>query len=53
IISMSMHLIRGNRETPINGTPVDFKNLYDSAWGGEPDSHPDIREICKSWIAYN
>ncbi|CAG8853903.1 2665_t:CDS:1, partial [Gigaspora margarita] len=36
-----------NRETPINGTPVDFKNLYDTAWGGDPDSRPDIREIRK------
>ncbi|CAG8848008.1 1814_t:CDS:1, partial [Gigaspora margarita] len=36
-----------NRETPINGTPVDFKNLYDVAWGGIPDSRPDIRDICQ------
>ncbi|RIB05398.1 kinase-like domain-containing protein [Gigaspora rosea] len=44
---ISMHLIRGNRETPIIGTPVDFKILYDAAWDGDPDDRPDIREICK------
>ncbi|CAG8722569.1 19545_t:CDS:2, partial [Gigaspora margarita] len=32
---------------PIEGTPIDFKNLYDAAWDGNPDSRPDIREICK------
>ncbi|RIB28352.1 kinase-like domain-containing protein [Gigaspora rosea] len=47
VTRMSIHLIRGNRETPIKGTPVDFKNLYDDAWGGDPNNRPDIREICK------
>ncbi|CAG8761066.1 17745_t:CDS:1, partial [Gigaspora rosea] len=36
-----------NRENPIKGTPVDFKDLYDDAWGGNPNRRPDIREICK------
>ncbi|KAF0535455.1 kinase-like protein [Gigaspora margarita] len=44
---ISMHLIRGNRETPIIRTPVDFKILYDTAWDGDPDNRPDIRKICK------
>ncbi|CAG8792216.1 3062_t:CDS:1, partial [Gigaspora margarita] len=49
VIRMTIHLIRGNRETPINGTPVDFKNLNHTAWGGDPDSRLDIREICKKF----
>ncbi|KAF0508857.1 kinase-like protein [Gigaspora margarita] len=36
----------GNRETPIEGTPNDFKNLYCAAWSVDPDSRPDIKEIC-------
>ncbi|CAG8853853.1 40921_t:CDS:2, partial [Gigaspora margarita] len=36
-----------NREIPIEGTPVDFKNLYCAAWDGNPDSRPNIKEICK------
>ena len=35
LTKITMHLIRGNRETPIIGTPVDFKILYDAAWGDE------------------
>ncbi|CAG8519145.1 15291_t:CDS:2, partial [Gigaspora margarita] len=35
------------REAPIKGTPVDFKDLYDDAWGGDPYSRPDIRKICE------
>ncbi|RIB29291.1 kinase-like domain-containing protein [Gigaspora rosea] len=44
---MARHLIKGNRETPIEGTPVDFKNLYCAAWGDNLDSRPDIQKICK------
>ncbi|CAG8477378.1 6049_t:CDS:2 [Scutellospora calospora] len=39
--------LKGDRETPIEGTPVDFKNLYCAAWNSKPDSCPDIKEICK------
>ncbi|CAG8707522.1 27103_t:CDS:2 [Gigaspora margarita] len=45
VTRMSMHLIRGKRENPIEGTPVDFKTLYDDSWGRDPKSRPDIREI--------
>ncbi|RIB28359.1 kinase-like domain-containing protein [Gigaspora rosea] len=41
------HIIKGNRENPIEGTPVDFKNLYCAAWDGYPDNRPDIKKICK------
>ncbi|CAG8762127.1 30195_t:CDS:1, partial [Racocetra persica] len=38
----------GVRETPIERTPVDFKNLYvAAAWDGEPESRPDIKYICE------
>ncbi|CAG8448329.1 19378_t:CDS:2 [Gigaspora rosea] len=39
---MTKHLIEGNRETPIEGTPVDFKNLYCAAWGDNPDSQDNL-----------
>ncbi|KAF0561748.1 kinase-like protein [Gigaspora margarita] len=41
------HVINGSREIPIEGTPVDFRNLYCDAWNGKPDSRPDIEKICK------
>ncbi|CAG8717220.1 21394_t:CDS:2 [Cetraspora pellucida] len=42
------HVIKGNRETPIKGTPVDFENLYCTAWDDKPGSRPNIKEICKT-----
>ncbi|CAG8745341.1 10321_t:CDS:2 [Gigaspora margarita] len=39
------HVTSGKRETPINGTPDDFKNLYFKAWDGSPDLRPTIKEI--------
>ncbi|RIB29288.1 kinase-like domain-containing protein [Gigaspora rosea] len=43
----TVHIIKGDREIPIEGTPIDFKNLYEAAWNGEPNSRSDIKEICK------
>ncbi|CAG8781569.1 36526_t:CDS:2, partial [Gigaspora margarita] len=34
-------------ETPIDGTPVDFLNLYFKAWDGNPVLRPTIKEVCK------
>ncbi|CAG8850642.1 30734_t:CDS:2, partial [Gigaspora margarita] len=41
------HVIEGDRETPIDGTPVGFKDLYCAAWDGIPNHRPKIEEICK------
>ncbi|RIB20288.1 hypothetical protein C2G38_2179695 [Gigaspora rosea] len=35
----------GQRETPIDGTPIDFLNIYDSAWSSDPGLRPNIAEI--------
>ncbi|CAG8755949.1 31037_t:CDS:2 [Gigaspora margarita] len=40
-----LHVTSGQREPPIDGTPIDFLNIYDSAWGGDPDLRPNIAEI--------
>ncbi|KAF0508855.1 kinase-like protein [Gigaspora margarita] len=36
LIEITFHVIKGNRETPIEGTPNDFKNLYCAAWSVDP-----------------
>ncbi|CAG8751738.1 13101_t:CDS:2, partial [Cetraspora pellucida] len=46
LVEITLYVIKGNREIPIEGTPVDFKNLYCAAWSVDPDSRPDIKEIC-------
>ncbi|RIB24414.1 kinase-like domain-containing protein [Gigaspora rosea] len=43
---ISCRLLKGQREHPIEGTPIDFQNLYYAAWNGNPDNRPNINEIC-------
>ncbi|KAF0452008.1 kinase-like domain-containing protein [Gigaspora margarita] len=43
---IALKVIKGEREEPINGTPIDFMNLYCDAWNGDPNSRPNIDEIC-------
>ncbi|CAG8615215.1 5404_t:CDS:2, partial [Gigaspora rosea] len=44
-INVAKKIISGVREDPINGTPIDFMNLYRDAWNDDPNSRPDIDEI--------
>ncbi|RIB11724.1 kinase-like domain-containing protein [Gigaspora rosea] len=45
VAEIILDLISGKRETPINGTPIEFMNLYCDAWNGDPSSRPNIDEI--------
>ncbi|KAF0407565.1 kinase-like protein [Gigaspora margarita] len=45
-VNITFDVISGKREAPINGTPIDFMNLYCNAWNGDPNSRPKITEIC-------
>ncbi|RHZ75971.1 hypothetical protein Glove_208g207 [Diversispora epigaea] len=35
----------GDRETPINGTPLDYIKIYESAWSDDPNQRPDVERI--------
>ncbi|CAG8497333.1 1161_t:CDS:2, partial [Diversispora eburnea] len=35
-------------EAPIHGTPLDYINIYSSAWVHNPSQRPTIKNICKS-----
>ncbi|RIB27389.1 hypothetical protein C2G38_2029444 [Gigaspora rosea] len=43
---ITLNVINGKREAPINGTPVDFMTIYCDAWNGDPNLRPSITEIC-------
>ncbi|KAF0428767.1 kinase-like protein [Gigaspora margarita] len=45
-MKIAVKAIRGDREDPINGTPINFMNLYCDAWNSDPNSRPNIVEIC-------
>ncbi|CAG8443800.1 145_t:CDS:2 [Acaulospora morrowiae] len=38
--------IKGERETPVDGTPVDYKELYCNAWHHDPEQRQKIEDIC-------
>ncbi|CAG8456194.1 11351_t:CDS:2 [Scutellospora calospora] len=38
-------ITQGHRETPINGTPLDFVKLYYISWDKNPNERPKIAEI--------
>lgn len=37
-----------SRESHINGTPIDYIDIYSNAWDGDPRKRPTIRNICDS-----
>ncbi|RIB27201.1 kinase-like domain-containing protein [Gigaspora rosea] len=42
---ITFQVIFGKREEPVDGTPVDFMNLYCDAWNGDPTLRPNISSI--------
>ncbi|RHZ80945.1 hypothetical protein Glove_130g8 [Diversispora epigaea] len=39
------HIVKGNRETPVKGTPQDYINIYQDCWKQEPNQRPNIDEV--------
>ncbi|RHZ60949.1 hypothetical protein Glove_350g133 [Diversispora epigaea] len=39
------HIINGNRETPVIGTPRDYINIYQECWKQEPIQCPSIDKV--------
>ncbi|RIB17425.1 kinase-like domain-containing protein [Gigaspora rosea] len=37
-------IFRGMRETPVEGTPKEYVDLYTRCWDEEPDNRPNIQE---------
>lgn len=37
-----------NKEIPVNSTPIDYIELYESAWNNDPKKRPSIEEIARS-----
>ncbi|KAF9993945.1 hypothetical protein BGZ80_001886 [Entomortierella chlamydospora] len=41
-------IITGRREEIIPGTPVEYSDLYQQCWDGEPVNRPHVRDILKT-----
>ncbi|CAG8663261.1 12060_t:CDS:2 [Cetraspora pellucida] len=42
---MITHIIKGQREAVIQGTPVNYSKLYQSCWQHDPDKRPKCKQI--------
>ncbi|KAF9201320.1 hypothetical protein BGZ49_008413 [Haplosporangium sp. Z 27] len=45
---LPLEIIKGKRENIVPGTPVEYSDLYQQCWDGEPMRRPPIREILKT-----
>ncbi|CAG8514145.1 10479_t:CDS:2, partial [Cetraspora pellucida] len=43
---ITLRVNRGERESPIKGTPIEFMIIYCNAWNNDPNLRPSIVEIC-------
>src|ERR1043165_2187143 len=43
--AIAMEISSDKRETPIEGTPPDYVQLYQRCWDSNPSSRPDIEEV--------
>ncbi|PKY24321.1 kinase-like protein, partial [Rhizophagus irregularis] len=39
------YIIKGEREDPIEGTPLKYQQLYQECWDDNPESRPDIEKV--------
>ncbi|PKC12336.1 kinase-like protein [Rhizophagus irregularis] len=39
------HIIESRREDPIVGTPLEYQQLYQKCWDGDPEKRPDINQV--------
>ncbi|CAG8684175.1 12894_t:CDS:2 [Racocetra fulgida] len=48
LLQLSLKIIEGTRENPINGTTISYVELYTNCWDGKPELRPEIEEVYKS-----
>ncbi|KAF0501387.1 kinase-like protein [Gigaspora margarita] len=51
--SIVVHIFQGNRETPIEGTPSEYTNLYVKCWDSDPDKRPTIKSVDETLNKFN
>ncbi|GBC03162.1 hypothetical protein RclHR1_00500010 [Rhizophagus clarus] len=44
--TLGYHIAHNNsREKPIEGTPEDYRKLYQKCWDGDPEKRPDVNQV--------
>ena len=44
---LGFDICNGLRETPIEGTPLEYQQLYQECWDDDPNTRPDVKEVYK------
>ncbi|KAF9908106.1 hypothetical protein EC991_010234 [Linnemannia zychae] len=44
-VNLAVAIMNGKRETSIDGTPVEYKALYERCWHSDPEKRPSTDEI--------
>ena len=44
-VLLPIHIINDKREDPIVGTPLEYQQLYQKCWDGDPKKRPDINHV--------
>ncbi|KAK3848550.1 MAG: kinase-like domain-containing protein [Linnemannia gamsii] len=47
-VNLAVAIMNGKRETAVDGTPVEYKALYERCWHSDPDKRPSLDEILDS-----
>ncbi|KAG0372128.1 hypothetical protein BGX24_000695 [Mortierella sp. AD032] len=47
-VNLAVAIMNGKRETAVDGTPVEYKALYERCWNSDPDKRPSLDEILDS-----
>jgi serine/threonine protein kinase len=45
IVVLCHHIGGGHREEPIEGTPLEYQQLYKKCWDDDPGKRPDIDQV--------
>ena len=50
LYNISLDIVKGIRETPVDNTPFEYQQLYEKCWKEEPNQSPDIDEIHRTLV---
>ncbi|KAF9182190.1 hypothetical protein BGZ51_004875 [Haplosporangium sp. Z 767] len=47
-VHLAIAILNGRRELPVEGTPAEYKDLYERCWDSDPQKRPDLDEILET-----
>ncbi|CAI2194910.1 19612_t:CDS:2, partial [Funneliformis geosporum] len=49
LVVLRLFIIDGHRENVIEGTPEDYKELYEKCWNSMPENRPNIKKVLEKF----